>query len=108
MFGFLLADTDAPVLERREYGGGDVGVVHLLAAPAVEAACQQAAGVDGHWCQLRFTLEHIPDGEDVGHVGLLLRRVDLAGLGVGGHAGCVQVEVWREGSAAGGDEHRVE
>lgn len=108
MLSFFLTATDTTVLKRGEYGGGNVGVVHLLAAPAVEAARQQAAGVDCHRRQLRLALQHVPDGEDIGHIGLLLRCVDLASLGVDGHSNRVKAEIRGEGSTAGSDQHRVE
>lgn len=55
------------------HGDGTRGATapYLERCALVEAPCQQLASLDGDRRQLQLALQNVPDGVDVGHIGLL-------------------------------------
>mmetsp|Transcript_1545 Transcript_1545/g.3721 ORF Transcript_1545/g.3721 Transcript_1545/m.3721 type:complete len:443 (+) Transcript_1545:572-1900(+) len=105
----LLAHADRTVLDGGEDCGGDVGVVHELCGATEEAAHQTAAGLDGDRGQLRHAINHVADGVDVRHAGLVgFVHLELAiGLDVV-QSGSLDIECPCEAFPAHGHEDSVE
>ena len=67
----LLRQSNAPVLQGGEDGGGHVDVVRVLPAVREQPPCQQPARLYGQRGQLQLPLEDVSYHVDVGNIGLL-------------------------------------
>ena len=71
VLGVLLRQSNAPVLQGGEDGGGHVDVVRVLPAVREQPLCQQPARLYGQRGQLQLPLEDVSYHVDVGNIGLL-------------------------------------
>mmetsp|Transcript_42496 Transcript_42496/g.109727 ORF Transcript_42496/g.109727 Transcript_42496/m.109727 type:complete len:774 (+) Transcript_42496:79-2400(+) len=106
--GLLLGEADHAVLQRREDGRGDLGVVHGLQVALEEAAHDLLASHLGHGRQLGPVSDQVADAEDVGHIRLLAGGVHLAVVLAVRDAGVVQAKLLSLALAAHCQEHGVE
>mmetsp|Transcript_74892 Transcript_74892/g.148828 ORF Transcript_74892/g.148828 Transcript_74892/m.148828 type:complete len:220 (-) Transcript_74892:731-1390(-) len=111
----LLRIADSTILERRVDSGGHILVVHLGGIPTVQPLGQEFACLDGDWGELSqrggraegVAVNDITNRIDMGNVGLLIDRRDLACLGVDLDASLVETHAPRAHIATHREHDRI-